>query len=148
MKFEELITLGKYAPLVELGRHAGFRFQFFGVRVRVPCGVPAIHCYLFKETMRKLSILRGQSIKWRLTLFSDELPFDVTSVSWSIILNELNIPLSCVTIDGSGGIIEVSSSYTNTQNLKTASNRLVRLQGVTTVNQEAFVLELPLIDIK
>lgn len=98
--------------------------------------------------MSKLIILRGQSIKWRFTLTADGQPFDITNIQWNVIYNELNLPLTFTTINALGGVLEVKSSYTNTQVLKPAVGKTIRIQGITSLNQEAFVLQLPLIDVR
>lgn len=98
--------------------------------------------------MSKLTIFRGQSIKWRFTLSADGAPFDLTGIAWNIAHNDLNIPFTCTAVDAAAGVLEVTSSYLNTQAIRPSINKVVRLQGVTLLNQEAFILELPLIDVR
>lgn len=98
--------------------------------------------------MSKLVVFRGQSIKWRFTISADGAPFDLTGITWNIVHNDLNITLICTVINAVAGILEVTSSYINTQTLKPAISKVVRLQGITLLNQEAFIFELPLIDVR
>lgn len=99
--------------------------------------------------MSNLTIQRGQSVRWRITLNqADDTPMDLTGASWEVLESTLGdgLTITGTVTDAANGISEISIGKDQTVNLKTGNKRL-RLR-VALVGGDAIALPQLAVQVK